>query len=96
MQVLRRADNRFGRACGHAQRAADAALEIDLGDFGRNVSAAGFVEREYFPAEQLGETINDGVSARRAAVVFFSAGDRAGVIGAVFIAALTALRLRQD
>src|SRR5262249_38313989 len=94
---LRRADDRIHRAGADAQRAADAARLVYQRDAARSLDAVPRVERLRFPAEQRRELADPGFATGRALVDVGLAGrDRLGVAPAARVAALGALRLRQQ
>ncbi|AJK47331.1 hypothetical protein BGL_1c28530 [Burkholderia plantarii] len=97
MHLLRRTDDRIHRAGLHAERAADAELFVDHGEQARVFLAVLDGERDHGLAEQRGEAFDALMAAGRALVVAGAAGgDRLGIRATAVVAALRALRLRQQ
>jgi hypothetical protein len=94
---LGRADDGVDRAGLDAQRAADAQRFVDIGDRARPLQAVDGIERNDFAAGDRRQPRDAFGAARRALVdVGRAGGDRFRVGAAAVIAALGALRLRQD
>src|SRR5437763_15672330 len=91
------ADDRVHRTRLDALHAADAGRLVDARDLRRSIEAVDGIERLRFPPEQRRELRHARVAARRALVdVGLAARDRLGVRPTAVIAALGALRLREE
>lgn len=97
MHLLGRARDGIDRTCLHAQRAADAQVLVDDRKRSRALDAMRGIERDLRLAKQRRETRDAFLSARRALVVArLACRDGVGIRAAGRIAALGALRLRQQ
>jgi len=90
-------DDRIDRAGLDAERAADAPFLIDQCRGKRFLDAVGGIERQGLAPEQRGEPVDPSFASRRTLVnLGLTAGDRFGVGTASAVAALRALRLREQ
>jgi len=96
MHLFGRANDGIYGASLDAQGATDTSLFVDEGDgfgFGHCIPAKGFV----FHAEQVRQFMDAFIASRRAQIdIGFAFGDGFSIRFATWVAALTALRLRQD
>jgi hypothetical protein len=96
VHALRRADDRIDRTRIDAERTADAQRLVDDGDLQWPFAPVRRIQRQVRPLQQRGKLRDADCAAGRALVDLGAAGDRLRIRAAALVAALRALRLRQQ